>query len=354
MPLRLPPGSPAALKQTVRVAIACAVAYAAYRLLGLKQGYWAVFTVLIVMQGSIGGTLGAAFDRMIGTFVGAALGAAGAAFHDGTTLGTGIALVAATGTGTFLAMLRPQLKVAPVTTSIMMLTMPPGMPVVAFVVDRVVEITLGGVIGVLAMALILPARSQAVVKDRAAAALDRMRTLCDAMADAVASGAAASFATELVALRPPLAAIEQALKEADREHASRIARHAIPPAVPRTLWRVRSDLVLAARALDPPLPAAVRNALGNPAAALFRAHGATMTATAAALRAGRPAVRPDLAAARDAFAAALGAFRLSEAGSAIDLDVAGHLFGLSFAFDEMRRDLRDLADRIDEMNAPAS
>lgn len=51
-----------------------APAYAAYKALGLPQGYWAVFTVMIVMQGSIGGTLGAATERMMGTLAGALVG----------------------------------------------------------------------------------------------------------------------------------------------------------------------------------------------------------------------------------------------------------------------------------------
>ncbi len=51
------------LRQTLRVTIATGAAYVAYKSLGLQQGYWAVFTVIIVMQGSIGGTLGAATER---------------------------------------------------------------------------------------------------------------------------------------------------------------------------------------------------------------------------------------------------------------------------------------------------
>lgn len=350
----LPPPSVSALKQTFRVGAACAVTYAAYKLLGLAQGYWAVFTVLIVMQGSIGGTLGAAIDRMIGTLVGAGLGAVGAWAHDDSVLGTGVALVAATALGSYLAALRPQLRIAPVTASIMMLAMPPGTPIAAFVVDRIVEIMLGGTIGVLAMVLILPARSQAVVRDRAAATLETMRDLATDMAAAIAGGAPAAFVAPLVALRPPLAAIEQALKDADREHASRLSRHAIPPAVPRTLWRIRSDLVLIARALDPPLPEPVRGGPGAPAAALLRRLAEAMAACAAAMRGGRAVERIDLAPERAAIAAALAAFRTSPEGDALGLDVAGHVFGLSFALDELRRDLRDLADRIDEMNGVAA
>ena len=57
------------------------------------------------------------------------------------------------------------------------------------------------------------------------------------MAAAIGSGTAPSLGASLVALRPALVGVEQALKDADREHAARLWRHAIPPAVPRTLWR---------------------------------------------------------------------------------------------------------------------
>jgi uncharacterized membrane protein YccC len=343
--------SAAALKQTVRVAAACAVAYAAYKLLDFKQGYWAVFTVLIVMQGSIGGTLGAAIDRLLGTLVGAVLGAIGAWAHGGGTVETGGALVAVAAIGSYVAVIRPQLKVAPVTASIMMLTVPPAMPIADFVIDRVAEIMLGGAIGVAAMALILPARSEAVVTDRAAATLDTMHAMLAEMGTAIASGTAMALGPSLVALRPALTGIEQALKEADREHATRLWRHAISPAVPRTLWRIRSDLVLAARALDPVFPESVRLALGEPAAAVLRRLDDQVLACASALRARRAVERVDVATARQAFSGALTRFRTSPEGDALDLDVAGHVFGFFFALDELARDLRDLADRIDEIVA---
>jgi hypothetical protein len=57
------------------------------------------------------------------------------------------------------AAIRPQLRVAPVTAAIVLLTDPAGAPVEQFVLDRIIEIGLGGLIGVLAMVLIFPARS---------------------------------------------------------------------------------------------------------------------------------------------------------------------------------------------------
>ncbi|WP_218149655.1 FUSC family protein [Sphingomonas rubra] len=339
-----------ALRQAIRIAIACAVAFAAYKLLGLKQGYWAVFTVLIVMQGSIGGTLGAALDRLLGTLVGASLGAVGAWAHDGGVIATGGALVIVASIGGYLAVLRPQLKVAPVTASIMMLTMPANSPIATFVIDRVAEIMLGGLIGVAAMALILPARSGVLFTDRAADVLDTMDALVGDMANAIRSGTTLALGTTLVALRPALIGVEQALKDADREHAARLWRHAIPPAVPRTLWRMRSDIVLVARALNPSFSDLVRASLGEPAAALLLRLRDEIIACAVALRAKRRVERVDVAGARQVFATALTEFRVSPAGNALDLDTAGHVFGLSFALDELSRDLRDLADRIDEIN----
>jgi hypothetical protein len=108
--------------------------------------------------GLIGGTLGAATERMMGTPAGALVGGFAAAFHSHTTLGVGIALVLVTRHGMGRA-IRPQLRVAPVTAAIVLLTDPAGAPVEQFVLDRIIEIGLGGLIGVLAMVLIFPARS---------------------------------------------------------------------------------------------------------------------------------------------------------------------------------------------------
>ena len=85
------------LRQTLRVTVAAGAAFVAYKLLNLQQGYWAIFTVLIVMQGSIGGTLGAATERMIGTLAGAVLGGIAAALHDDSPYKLGTALVIVTG-----------------------------------------------------------------------------------------------------------------------------------------------------------------------------------------------------------------------------------------------------------------
>lgn len=337
------------LRQTLRVTIATIAAYIAYKLLGLQQGYWAVFTVLIVMQGSIGGTLGAATERMIGTLAGAIVGGLAAAFHSNTSVGIGIALVLVTCATVWGAAVRPQLRVAPVTAAIMLLTEPAGAPVEQFVFDRIIEIGLGGLIGVLAMVLIFPARSHAVVVTRAVAVLARIQRLLQAEAEALDQGKALIPSTEHPALRQALAAVEQAMKDADRERASRLADHRIPAAIPRTLWRVRNDLVAIGGVLREPLPAQIAPILAPAAASLLRAEAELTSRCAIALDSVAVVSRNDVQAAHLAFTEVFSGLRQSGVMRALDFNAVGRAFGLAFTLDGLHRDLTDLADRIDEI-----
>ncbi|WP_458760704.1 FUSC family protein [Afipia sp. TerB] len=341
----------AALRQTFRVTIATAAAYAAYKALGLQQGYWAVFTVLIVIQGSIGGTLGAASDRMIGTLAGALLGGVAAAFHTGTALGQGMALLVVTAVAVLGAALYSQLRIAPVTAAIMLLSQPPGVAVGDFVVDRVIEIGLGGVIGVLATVFILPARSHEIVVERAIAVLRRIQGLLLAQADAMSTNQAVAPSSEHPALRQALANVEQAMKEADRERASRLADHAIPPSIPRTLWRIRNDLVLIGSALSTALPETIATSLAPATAALLRSHAVLAERCMIGLSTRTAVTHEDIEESYLAFTRTFHELRQSGAIRPLEFEEAGRIFGLAFALERLHRDFNDLTDRIGEIAA---
>lgn len=341
----------AALRQVFRVTIATAAAYAAYKALNLQQGYWAVFTVLIVIQGSIGGTLGAASDRMIGTLAGALLGGVAATFHSGTALGQGITLLAVTAVAVLGAALYPQLRIAPVTAAIMLLSQPPGVAVEDFVVDRVIEIALGGAIGVLATVFILPARSHEIIVERAVAVLRRIQRLLLAQADTMARGEAVAPSTEHPALRQALATVEQAMKEADRERASRLADHTIPPSIPRTLWRIRNDLVLIGNTLGTPLPETVATTLAPATAALLRSQAVLAERCIDGLNTRSAIERDDVEESYLAFTDAFHKLRRTGAIRPLDFEDAGRVFGLAFALERLHRDFNDLTDRIGEIAA---
>ncbi|WP_277968622.1 FUSC family protein [Sphingomonas echinoides] len=329
--------------------VGASAAFAAYRMLGLQEGYWSVFTVLIVMQGSIGGTLTAATDRLLGTLIGAVLGGLGAALQRTAVLEVGLVLVIVTGLAAFVAAVRPRLRVAPVTAAIMLLSAPPGAPVQDFVRDRIIEIGIGGVIGVLAAMFVFPARSHGLVIARTATVLSHIARMLGEQARALETESALPSSPEHAALRQALATVEAAMKDADRERATRLADHQIPASVPRTLWRIRNDLVLIGRALDEVLPPAAIAALATPAAAMLDAHASLAKRCAAALAAGTVVDRADAITCYRRFGAALDAFRKSTQAATLDFEASGRVFGLAFAAGRLHRDLLDLASRVDEI-----
>lgn len=346
---RAAPVRTAEISQAVRLMAAVAVAFAVYELFRLPQGYWAVFTVIIVMQGSIGGTLDASIDRMFGTAAGALVGGTAAAIVPHTPPALGVTLVICVGGTAFLAATRPRFKVAPITVAIMLLSTSGGMSPVNAALFRVVEIGVGGVLGVLATLFVLPARSGPRVAALAAAALDRMVVMLTAFADAQETGTPMEFRPDHGELRHALTAVEDAMADAEREHVSRLARHAVPPAIPRTLWRIRTDLVTVERSTTTALPGEIGATLGPAAATLLRAEADLATRCAAGLRGSIAVDRRDIVTRHRDFDSVFAVLRAGGQLRALDFDAVGRVFGLAFALQGLHRDLNDLADRVDEM-----
>jgi hypothetical protein len=219
----------------------------------------------------------------------------------------------------------------------------------SFVIDRIVEIAIGGVIGVLATVFIFPARSHTLVVARSALVLERIQKLLVSEAEAIERGEALVPSPEHFALRQSLSAVEQAMKDADRERASYLADHGIPPAIPRTLWRVRNDLVAIGATLNEPLSAKVAATLGPAAATLLRSEASLAGRCASALRATKTVERGDGHLARLAFTNTFDELRQTGIMRALDFDAAGRVFGLGFTMERLHHDLSDLADRIDEI-----
>jgi len=61
-------------------AVAAWIAYGSSSLIGLREGYWAAISAIVVMQTDLAGTRTAGRDRFFGTAVGALMGWACAAF----------------------------------------------------------------------------------------------------------------------------------------------------------------------------------------------------------------------------------------------------------------------------------
>lgn len=332
--------------QALRVMIGCGVTYALLQALGLKQGQWAIFTVLIVMQGSVGATAGAAVDRFFATVAGGLLGGAVLLVLPHQPLATGIGLVFAAGVTAFAAVRQPRLRGGGVTVAIVLLTHSPEIPVGIFVFDRILEITLGGVIGVLASRLVLPSQSGNVMIERFRQVMQVMADMLEQQAHALGTGKVAFSIDASIALRKSLVAAEALLADAKRERTMLLARHDVSEAIPRTLWRIRNGVVHIGRLLEVPLPPDLVALVGAPATAMLREQARAIHACMEALgRVHPPQIDHGDA---DAFEAAFAALEHASEIKDIPFEDMGRLFGLAFALRKMQQDIDDLAERIAE------
>jgi uncharacterized membrane protein YccC len=223
--------------------VAAILAFVAAWAFALPEGYWAVISAVVVMQGSLGGTLGASLDRLMATVAGAMMGAACLSLRG--PLPEVLVLTLAVGPTALLAALRPSFRLAPITAVIVLVGASPGAGLLtAF--HRVMEITLGCVIGALTAHLVLPDRARAAIKAGTAGMLDGLGKV----AVAHLTGADAAHIDALNELvRRHLSAVATAAAEDARERA--LSFRAGPSAAPllRTLRRVRSDVAFLGRAM---------------------------------------------------------------------------------------------------------
>jgi len=336
----------------VRVAAAGAASFALAEALGLAQGYWAVFTAVIVTQASVGGSLKATVDRFTGTLGGAAAGAAVALIvaHEGPAariVGLAVALLPVA----FLAALDPRFRVAPVTAVIVLIS-PTGTQInpLLFTIDRVAEIALGSMVALAISLLVLPARAHSVLNEAAARLLALYADYLALLVAGLSAPADAAAQRHLqVATRRRLNAMDAMVDEARRERAIRITGEPDPAPILRSSQRLRADLIMIARAAVQPLPATLAARLGPRLTAIAEAGSAELRSVGAALAAHvAPAPSDNFDGALRAWRAEIAALRAERALVALPGEDLGRVFALSFAFDQLRENLGDLADRARE------
>jgi uncharacterized membrane protein YccC len=226
--------------------------------LSLPQGYWAVFTAVLVVQGSVGGSWKAAVDRLLGTLMGAAYGAMIASVipHE-EPIALGVALGAALIPLSLLAAFNPAYRVAPITAVILLLGSAGATegPVRAAML-RTIEVALGGFCGLGVSLYVFPARAHALLGEAAATVLRRLSELFSLLLGALIEPTSADLiVTKQDAARTALANLENVTAEAVREWRNHLAEDIDPEPVARTLRRVRNDLILIGRvAAEPLLP----------------------------------------------------------------------------------------------------
>src|SRR5712675_933393 len=164
----------AQLALAVRVTVAAFAALAIALALDLMLPLWAVLTSLIVTQMSVGQSLKATRDYMFGTVGGAIYGGALAVLipHSGEA-GLLALLVLAVAPLAFIAAINPSLNAATVTAVIVLLvpTFHHANPLDS-AIDRVLEVLVGAVCGLLASFFVLPSRAHSQLRVSAARTLE--------------------------------------------------------------------------------------------------------------------------------------------------------------------------------------
>jgi uncharacterized membrane protein YccC len=346
----------ARLGLSARIVTAALATFAAAHLIGFAQSYWAVLTSVIVMQASVGGSIQATLDRLIGSLGGAVWGVAVClTVPHASVAGLGVALAIALAPLAVLTAFRPAWRIASITAIILLLTptSQAGGPVAAGV-QRLLEVGLGSFVAVVVAMVLAPGRAHGALARAAATALAAMAELTPLIMAGLAH-ARDPLAVEGVhaQIRAAIAEAETAADDARRERAVSLVAAVDPDPLCRTLRRLHHDLVMVGRATVTPLPEPARTAMAAPAerVGLAVARFLAETGTGLARRAPAPSqaqARASLA----AFGAAVADLRASGVTRDLPDDAVARLFGLTFGFEQLGANLDDLTARAAELAGP--
>jgi len=334
------------LALAVRVTVAAFSALVVALALHLMLPLWAVLTALIVTQMSVGRSLKATRDYLFGTVGGAIYGAAITVLipHSGEA-GLLALLVLAIAPLAFIAAINPGLNAATVTAVIVLLvpTMNHADPL-ASAIDRVLEVMVGAVCGLLASFFVLPSRAHSQLRASAARTLE---LIAAALAELLAGLTRGLDNDALHRIQDGIGGAVTSLHatgaEAERERAARLSSGPDTGPLLRTILRLRHDVVMIGRECLVALPQDVQARLDMPLSGVREAIANHLRETAVALRnsAGPPALDP-VHLALQAYSNEVAAVRRDGLIRGLPGDIAERFFALGFSLEQMRQNIGDL------------
>jgi uncharacterized membrane protein YccC len=335
------------LALSIRVTVAALVALALAQILHLHLPLWAVMTAVIVTQMSVGRSLKATFDYLLGTLGGAIYGGAiGVLIPHPNEIALLAVLALAVAPLTFIAAINPRFSVAPITAIIVLLvpTFTQTGPI-GSALDRVMEVAIGGVTGLFVSFFLLRSNAHPLVVAAAARALDQMaRALGELLAGLALGLDVASLHRIQDGIGQALIQMNAVAAEAERERAAGLAVGPHPGPLSRTVLRLRHDLVMIGRAALSALPEAFAARLETSLALVGGAFVDYLRASATALQKGRgPPPLDAVEAALDAYGAEVAALRREGLTRNLPGDAAECFFALGFALEQMHGNFKDLA-----------
>ncbi len=337
------------LALAIRVTVAAAAAYAIASALHLLLPLWAVLTSLIVTQMSVGRSLKATRDYMLGTVGGAVYGGAIAVLLPySSETGLLALLVLTVAPLAFVAAIHPSLSAGTVTAVIVLLvpTMHQADPL-ASAIDRVSEVAVGAITGLLVSFLVLPSRAVGQIRASAAGLL---QLIADAFSELLA-GLTRGRDTEALhriqdGIGTAIVALNATGAEAERERSAYLSSGPDTGPLLRTILRLRHDVVMIGRATVVPLPADLQARLVGPLSEVSTAIALFLRSAATALQsgAGAPPMQP-VHQALQRYADEVAAVRRDGLIRGLPGDMAERFYALGFSLEQMHQNLGDL-DRL--------
>jgi len=337
----------------LRVTVAAAMSFALAQLFALPfHGLWAVLTAVVVIQMSVGGSLRATSDYVVGTLCGAAYASAlGLLFPHAGTMALTAALALAVAPLAFAATLSPMFRVAPFTAAMVFLISNQfGENPIESGLYRLLEVALGGGIAVAVSLWLFPERAHGLGVDAAARILTQ---LAQSLRRLLGGFTRKLDGSDIKRIQDEtgraVTAFQGIVAEAEGERLVGFIPHRNFGPLARALLRLRHDLVIIGRAAAEPLSDALAQRLDAPLARVAGACSEYLDGAAQALAA-RVSSPPlgSVEAALDDYAAKFASLREEGLTSGLSSGELERLFALGFVLDQLRQHFVDLERCVQE------
>lgn len=340
------------LRFSLRMTIAGLLALIVAQSLALPlHGLWVVLTAVVVTQMSVGGSLRATVEYIVGTLGGAVYAAVvGFLIPHATTTAQSGALALTIAPLAFAAAMNPNFRVAPFSAVlVLLLSGQLGESPIESALTRFLEVALGGAIAIAVSLLVFSERAHSLGAEAAARILERMaKVLPELLAGFIHQLDAGEIRRMQDDLGRSVTAFREIAAEARRERLVALATEPDPAPLSRTVLRLRHDFVMIGRAAMP-FPGVFAQRLGAPLGRVGADASEFLrgSATALVLRGHSPpleAVEASLA----AYDSAVTSLRNEGLTRAMSSGEVERLFALGFALEQLHRNFADLARCVEE------
>ena len=349
----------AQLRLCLRVTVAAIASFVLAQFLTVPlAGLWAVLTAVVVTQMSVGGSLKATSEYFVGTLGGAVYsGAVAALIPHSDEISLLAVLALAIAPLALLAAVNPHFRAGPFTAVIVVLgTTITHTDPVGSALYRVLEVTLGGVIGVAVSLLVLPARAYGLAVEAAAGMLDLLaRALPELFVGLTRKLDRAEVTRLQNSIGAAFARFDAVCGEVNREQVTYLTEEPDLGPLSRTLLRLRHDLVMIGRAAAAPLPEPFPVRLGPWIARIAESSVGYLRATRTSLMTRRdPPPLDAVNAALDGYATEIAAARREGLTRDLPNDDVERIFALGFALEQLHRNFMDLGRCVSELASSAA